>query len=137
MLTNQDLYQLRIDLEDFDGEKRFAHYYNFQIANELDKYRLTLGSYLKGDAKDSFTVHNGMQFTTKDQDNDSLSGSCAQVRNGAWWYRSCASSNLNGAYLRGHHPTVVAQGLHWESFRGPYYSLKRSEMKIRPVWFKP
>jgi hypothetical protein len=26
MLTNQDLYQLRIDLEDFDGDKRFAHY---------------------------------------------------------------------------------------------------------------
>lgn len=28
MLTNQDLYQLRIDLEDFDKEKRFAVYYS-------------------------------------------------------------------------------------------------------------
>jgi ficolin len=25
LLTNQDLYQLRVDLKDFDGQKRFAH----------------------------------------------------------------------------------------------------------------
>jgi hypothetical protein len=49
MLTNQDLYQLRIDL------KGFAHYYSVRVANEVDKYRLTIGSYLKGDAGDSLS----------------------------------------------------------------------------------
>jgi ficolin len=130
------LYQLRIDLEDFHGEKRFAHYYSVRVDNEVDKYRLTIGSYLKGDAGDSLSYHNNMRFSTKDQDNDVNSGSCAQRYNGAWWYQSCHRSNLNGAYLRGHHPTPD-QGVIWSSFRGKYYSLKRTEMKIRPVWFKP
>ncbi len=136
MLTNQDSHQLRIDLEDFDGEKRFAQYDTFRISNGLDKYRLTLGKYSKGDAGDSLSGHNGMQFSTKDQDNDNYASSCAQLYNGAWWYADCHSSNLNGAYLRGHHPTIYAGGINWHSWRGVYYSLKRTEMKIRPVWFK-
>jgi ficolin len=137
MLTNQDWHQLRVDLEDFDGQKRFAQYDTFQISNELDKYRLTLGKYSKGDAGDSLSIHNGMQFSTKDQDNDNSAISCAQRFNGAWWYGDCHSSNLNGAYLRGDNPTVYAKGINWYSWRGHYYSLKKTEMKIRPAWFKP
>jgi ficolin len=130
ILTNQDLYQLRIDLEDFDGQKRFAQYNTFRISNGLDKYRLTLGSFTKGDAGDSLSYHNGMQFSTKDQDN---AGSCAQSYNGAWWYQSCHLSNLNGAY----NSTVFGKGMNWQSWRGHNYSLKRTEMKIRPAWFEP
>jgi hypothetical protein len=137
MLTNQDLYQLRIDLEDFDGEKRFAHYYSVQIANELNQYRLKIGLHMKGDAGDSFTYHNGMRFSTKDQDNDGAPTSCAEVYNGAWWYNRCRESNLNGDYFRGHHPNIDGRGVCWNTFRGYSYSLKRTEMKIRPVWFKP
>lgn len=137
ILTNQNSYQLRVDLEDFDGEKRFAQYDNFRIANEFDKYRLTIGAYLKGDANDSMSGHNGMKFSTKDQDNDIYENSCAQKFTGAWWYSACHSSNLNGAYLRGPHPAIYAAGVHWFAFKGHYYSLKRSEMKIRPIWFNP
>jgi ficolin len=137
MLTNQDLYQLRIDLEDFDGEKRFAQYYSIRVAKEVDKYQLTVGSYIKGDAGDSFIRKNNMKFSTKDQDYDTSPSSCAQLYNGAWWYQNCHATNLNGAYLRGHHPAIYAQGVTWYSFRGQYYSLKRTEMKIPPIWFKP
>ncbi|CAF3471243.1 unnamed protein product [Rotaria socialis] len=137
ILTNQDSYQLRVDLEDFDAQKRFAEYSSFRISNEADKYRLTLGSYLKGDGGDSFSYHNNMQFSTKDQDNDANPGSCAQLYNGAWWYYTCHESNLNGGYLRGPHPTIYAAGVNWLAFRGHYYSLKTTEMKIRPAWFKP
>ncbi|CAF0981824.1 unnamed protein product [Adineta steineri] len=137
MLTNQDVYQLRVDMEDFDGQKRFAQYHSFRVSNEQDKYRLSLGAYTKGDAGDSLTVHNGMKFSTKDQDNDPDYYSCAQVYNGAWWYNVCHNSNLNGRYLRGAHPTIYATGVIWKTFRGDYYSLKTTEMKIRPVWFKP
>ena len=44
-----------------------------------------------------------MQFSTKDQDNDGGSGSCAQLYKGAWWYNACLSSNLNGLYINGAH----------------------------------
>ncbi|CAF1368160.1 unnamed protein product [Rotaria magnacalcarata] len=137
LLTNQDSYQLRVDLEDFDAQKRFAQYSSFRVSSEADKYRLTLGSYVKGDAGDSLSTENNMQFSTKDQDNDLNAVFCAQIYNGAWWYRTCHSANLNGGYLRGNHPTVYAAGVNWFTFRGYYYSLKATEMKIRPVWFKP
>ncbi|CAM4741894.1 unnamed protein product [Rotaria magnacalcarata] len=137
ILTNQDSYQLRVDLEDFDAQKRFAEYSSFRISNEADKYRLMVGSYVKGDAGDSLSYHNSRPFSTKDQDNDLNPGSCAQILNGAWWYNNCHHSNLNGGYLRGPHPTIDGAGVNWLTFRGVYYSLKNTEMKIRPTWFKP
>ncbi|CAF3211003.1 unnamed protein product [Rotaria socialis] len=137
ILTNQDSYRLRVDLEDFEAQKRFAEYSSFQVSNEADKYRLMFGSYLKGDAGDSLSQHNNMQFSTKDHDNDAVFGSCAQRHNGAWWYNACHDSNLNGGYLRGNHPILFAAGVNWYTFRGENYSLKTTEMKIRPVWFKP
>ena len=72
-----------------------------------------------------------MQFSTKDQDNDSKSHSCAVKYKGAWWYNGCHESNLNGQYLGGHHGTF-ADGINWKAFRGYHYSLKRCEMKLRP-----
>ena len=76
--------------------------------------------------------HSGMQFATKDQDNDRYTtGSCAVFYKGAWWYNNCHESNLNGLYLGG--PNLrIAHGIIWRSFRDPFYSLKRSEMKLRP-----
>ena len=72
-----------------------------------------------------------MQFSTKDQDNDRLNGSRAVECKGAWWYKNCHRSNLNGLYLNGRHYTF-ADGINWKAFRGYHYSLKRSEMKLRP-----
>ena len=77
------------------------------------------------------SFHSGMQFSTKDQDNDIDGGSCAVTYKGAWWYKHCHHSNLNGEYLGGLHDTF-ADGINWEKFRGYHYSLKRSEMKLRP-----
>jgi len=77
----------------------------------------------------------GHKFSTRDQDNDSWSGSCAVTFKGAWWYSNCHSSNLNGAYLRGRHQSY-ADGVEWAAWKGQYYSLRFTEMKIRPflVW---
>ena len=40
---------LRVDLEDFEGEKRYAQYNIFSVSDFTDKYRLTLAGY-SGDA---------------------------------------------------------------------------------------
>ncbi|KAL9982292.1 hypothetical protein ACROYT_G004318 [Oculina patagonica] len=134
-LTADDDVTLRVDLEDFDGDIRYAEYTTFKVADEGDKYRLLIGGY-SGTAGDSMYENsrsaNGMQFSTKDNDNDSDSGSCAVKFKGAWWYRACHWSNLNGLYHGGQHDSF-ADGINWYSFRGLQYSLKRTEMKLRPV----
>ena len=77
--------------------------------------------------------HNGMKFSTKGVDNDvDERKSCAQTYNGAWWYSKCHRSNLNGHYLAGYTPSF-ADGVIWYHFKGHHYSLKTSEMKVRPT----
>lgn len=82
-----------------------------------------------GTAGDSLSYHHGMAFSTKDKDNDRNSGSCALMFKGGWWYRDCFRSNLNGLYLRG----VNSDRVTWHGWKNNYYSMKRAEMKIKPV----
>ena len=52
--------------------------------------RLNIAGF-KGTAGDSLTYDNGMQFSTKDRDNDHNSGNCASSTNHhrAWRYKDC------------------------------------------------
>ncbi|KAI8510955.1 Fibrinogen C domain-containing protein 1 [Branchiostoma belcheri] len=108
-LAVQKVYQLRVDLEDVEGETRYAVY-------------------------DTLKQHRGESSSTKDRD---TSTGCAQRFKGAWWYRtssgnSCHHSNLNGLYHLGTHESH-ADGVCWYDWKGNNYSLKRSEMKLRPT----
>ena len=87
-----------------------------------------------GTAGDAFSTHKGMAFTTKDSDNDTWSSNCAVEFKGAWWYRACHGSNLNGLYHHGSH-TSYADGINWYNWKGYYYSLKSTSMKTRPREF--
>ena len=44
-LSNSGDDVLRVDLEDFENEKRYANYAIFAVANETEKYKLTVGDY--------------------------------------------------------------------------------------------
>ncbi|XP_075840565.1 ficolin-2 isoform X1 [Microtus pennsylvanicus] len=129
-LTMQGTSELRVDLTDFEGNHEFAKYSSFRIQGEAEKYKLVLGNFAGGGAGDSLTGQNHRFFSTKDQDNDQGSSSCAQRFHGAWWYSDCHASNLNGLYLGGPHKSY-ADGVNWKSWRGYNYSYKVSEMKIR------
>ena len=48
LITNQDVYELRVDLWDFEGDSAFAKYTTFKIDTETLKYKLTLGLYKSG-----------------------------------------------------------------------------------------
>uniref|UniRef100_A0A673TDD7 Fibrinogen C domain containing 1 n=1 Tax=Suricata suricatta TaxID=37032 RepID=A0A673TDD7_SURSU len=135
-LTTQAAYELRVDLGDFENSTAHARYGSFGVGlfsvdPEEDGYPLTVADY-SGTAGDSLLKHSGMRFTTKDRDSDHSENNCAAFYRGAWWYRNCHTSNLNGQYLRGAHASY-ADGIEWSSWTGWQYSLKFSEMKIRPV----
>ena len=51
-LTFFEDVMLRVDLEDFDGNIKYAEYTTFQVAGEADKYRIVIGGY-SGTAGDS------------------------------------------------------------------------------------
>ncbi|XP_015291720.3 ficolin-2 isoform X1 [Macaca fascicularis] len=131
-LTAQGTSELRVDLVDFEDNHQFAKYRSFKVADEKEKYNLVLGAFAEGSAGDSLTSHNNHSFSTKDQDNDLNTGNCAVIYQGAWWYRTCHVSNLNGRYLRGAHDSF-ANGINWKSGKGYNYSYKVSEMKVRPA----
>ena len=83
----------------------------------------------KGTAGDSLSYHNGMKFSTKDVDNDIDSVNCAQNYHGAWWFKRCLLSHLNGEYLGGRH-NQLRKGIFWALFKAAYYSYKVTEMKV-------
>ncbi|XP_078664359.1 angiopoietin-related protein 6-like [Branchiostoma floridae x Branchiostoma belcheri] len=133
-LTNQKSYSLRVDMQGWDGQTRYATFSSFRVSGESDQYRLTISGY-SGDAGDSMTDNNGHRFSTVDRDND-IWGSvhCSQENGqGGWWFSSCSNAYLNGRYLRNCGSSCPPwQGVVWYHWRGGSYSLKSVSMKIRP-----
>ena len=129
MTGAKPIAQLRVDLADFEGRHKYAYYRYFSIGNPSTNYKLSVGGY-SGTAGEALIIHSGMQFTTYDRDNDGRrTGNCAGAHQGAWWYKSCHHSNLNGKYLSG---ANNHNGVNWLFFNTvTYYSLKWSEMKLK------
>ncbi|CAC5380443.1 unnamed protein product [Mytilus coruscus] len=123
-------YFLRFELTRKNGQTAYAKYETFRINDESDNYRLTVGGYsgTAGDALESYGStgnNNGQQFSTHDRDNDEASGKCAVNNRGAWWYKKCTYSNLNGDY-NGEHPFPPR----WYTLDGNA-GMKHVTMKIR------
>ncbi|XP_077578961.1 angiopoietin-related protein 7 [Stigmatopora nigra] len=125
---------LRIEMEDWEGETRYAEYGFFTVANELNSFRLFLAQY-RGNAGDSLRYHNNTNFSTLNKDNDKCVDDCASLRKGGYWYNCCTDSNLNGVFYRYGEHMKSTDGITWYGWHGPNYSLKKVEMKVRPVGF--
>uniref|UniRef100_A0A8C3SAX3 Angiopoietin like 7 n=2 Tax=Chelydra serpentina TaxID=8475 RepID=A0A8C3SAX3_CHESE len=143
-LGNENIYRLsrrptvlRVELEDWEGNIRYAQYNQFTLSNELNSYRLFLGNYTGNTGRDSLRYHNNTAFSTKDKDNDKCMDHCAEFRKGGYWYNCCTDSNLNGVYYRKGGHTQNMDGITWYGWHGSTYSLRRVEMMIRPEDFKP
>ncbi|XP_042313623.1 fibrinogen beta chain-like [Sceloporus undulatus] len=134
---------LKIDLMDWHGERRYAIYEDFQLKNEKNHYRISFGTF-SGTAGDALSGGsnfdrqwsaslNGMPFSTPDRDNDRfLTGSCAEESKSGWWFNRCHTANLNGLYYKkGKYTASSDNGVVWSTWRGLWYSLKYTAMKIR------
>ncbi|CAN9510223.1 unnamed protein product [Ophioblennius macclurei] len=145
---------LRIELVDWEGNKKYADYNMFRLGSEADMYRLTYGFFFGGDAGDAFdgfdfgddpsdkfyTSHNGMQFSTFDKDNDKYDGNCASQDGSGWWMNRCHAAHLNGKYYTGGRYTEkdagefgYDNGIIWVTWHNRWYSLKETTMKIIPL----
>ncbi|XP_075689186.1 tenascin-R isoform X2 [Rhinoderma darwinii] len=125
-LTSQGRYELRIDMRDRQ-ESVYAYYNKFYVGDPRSMYKLRIGDY-NGTSGDSLTYHQGRPFSTKDRDNDVAVTNCASSYKGAWWYKNCHRTNLNGKYGESRH----SQGINWYHWKGHEFSIPFVEMKIRP-----
>ncbi|XP_050498822.1 ficolin-2-like [Diabrotica virgifera virgifera] len=133
-MTAFETSELLVELTDTDKKNSYAQYTSFSIGNEKDGYILNKLEGYSGDAGDSLTYHLNQKFSTLDVDQDNnISGNCAQQYEGAWWYKECHYSNLNGKFMTLVLPEAYKyHGLNWQINKG-YANLAGSRMMIRPV----
>ena len=124
-------------MTDWEGHTHWAEYDHFSISDEADLYRMHVSGY-HGNAGDSLTSHwenhNNQPFSTKDVDNDErFYDNCANHYRGAWWFKNCFESHLNGVYYqRGEHNNFfVRNGIQWNSIH-LHSSLRHAQMMIKP-----
>ena len=75
-LTGQGDWEMRMDIKLANGTNIFLLYEQFKVASAKDKYKLTVGRF-QGTTTDPMAYHNGINFTTRDSDNDLISNNCA------------------------------------------------------------
>ena len=104
---------MRVDYQFNNKTWSYLHYNQFSVGSASKEYSLTVGGFA-GVGTDWFNdksePHNGMKFSTIDNDNDKYGGNCAA----RWWFNSCDHININ------QQPPYV------------YGNVLFSEMKIRP-----
>eukprot|EP00058_Branchiostoma_floridae_P001865 XP_002587353.1 hypothetical protein BRAFLDRAFT_96224 [Branchiostoma floridae] len=143
-LVSQAHYELYIEIQDWEGNSAYARYSTFGVGDASGNYRLAIGGY-SGDASDCMVQHhnlNGMQFSTRDRDNDMSSAlHCAQYHSSGWWHNYCSWGDLNGPYFKpeNYRGADTGLGLYWSYWKGDpnyYYSLKATKMMVRPADFR-
>ncbi|XP_045134075.1 microfibril-associated glycoprotein 4-like [Portunus trituberculatus] len=131
LLTHSAHYELRVDMVDYELGRKYAHYQVFQVGAEEDGYRLLVANY-SGDAGDALSYyHSGRRFSTFDRDQDmTLNKSCAQDKEGGWWFDACYSAHPNGCF-----PATLgrtdSKNIRWWKSREQVLVLTYIEMKIR------
>ena len=123
-LTTREDVELRIELGNGTVPSIVWTYQLFNVSGADTNYRLTIGQGTGvGGTFDAMAYHNGAEFSTQDQDHDTSAFNCAKKHEGAWWFKNCLTSNLNGKY--------VFHRLCW--FDGSYCQhYTKVQMKIRP-----
>ena len=124
--------ELRIEMQYWTGQKRYAKYDTFQVGNEQASYVLHISGYRGniGDGGQGLRYHNGEKFSTFDRDNDKSNRHCAVLYKGGWWYKDCHHVNLNGRYYF-YKENIQGLGIHWYTSDKHKKSMKFVEMKMR------
>ena len=122
-LTQRGQWEMRVDYQKNDKTWSYLHYNNFSVGSASEEYPLTVVEFTGVD-KDFFNIeffqHNGMMFSTLDNDNDQYDDSnCAAFFKSGWWHNNCFQINAN------YQPPYV-------QFSSSSYTVLFMEMKIRP-----
>ncbi|KAE8578172.1 hypothetical protein XENTR_v10023375 [Xenopus tropicalis] len=137
-LTMTGRYELRVELENFNGQKVYAFYSNFSLSPqalnaEHDGYKLYVDGFTDGGAGDSLSVHVGQRFSTYDNDQINDIQNCAEYWGGGFWYYSngCADAGLNARYINPNTLKSPQHGFSWVTWVEYPETLRASQMMMR------
>lgn len=132
-ITNQGNYILRIELQDWRGNRRHIEY-TFSLGGPSTRYSLQL-SRMSGSIPNALPEHTELRFSTEDTASDS---NCPENHLGGWWHSECEETNLNGKYVtpRSRGRLDRGKGLYWKPKKGRYYLLKSTKIMIQPTDLK-
>ncbi|NXH09246.1 ANGL4 protein, partial [Bucco capensis] len=134
-LVQEGRYNLLIELEDWEGNSQ-AIQFMFSLGGESTAYMLSLLGPLSGELENAIGDFRQLPFSTRDHDNDlKADTNCAKHLSGGWWFSTCGHANLNGKYFRSipRQRHERKQGIFWKTWKGRYYPLKSTTMKIQPA----
>jgi len=134
MLTKSTPVELLITLEDFEADEVQIRVKDFYLGNEESAYEFfykdnqSVVSSVNDNWYTDQIPSSGTPFLTE--------AFCANsIYTGGWWFERCIQSNLNGFNLRNEASKEDGLGITWLEWKGPKYSLKTTEMKIRKMIF--
>ncbi|XP_074834604.1 angiopoietin-related protein 4 [Carettochelys insculpta] len=134
-IVQERRYNLLIELQDWEGNSQHIQFL-FSLDGENTAYTLSLLGPLSGELENALGDFRQLPFSTRDQDNDlKADTNCAKHLSGGWWFSTCGHTNLNGKYFhsipRQRHERK--QGIFWKTWKGRYYPLKSTTLKIQPA----
>ncbi|XP_025961238.2 angiopoietin-related protein 4 [Dromaius novaehollandiae] len=134
-LVQEERYNLLIELEDWEGNSQVVQFV-FSLGGESTAYTLNLLGPLSGELENAIGDFRQLPFSTRDRDHDlKADTNCAKHLSGGWWFSTCGHANLNGKYFRSipRQRHERKQGIFWKTWKGRYYPLKSTTMKIQPT----
>ena len=110
------------------GEKKYSVHDKFRVDNETNNYKLHVSGYSGNTDRINWAFHSGMQFSTRDRDNDGSYGeSCSQRHKGGHWYNYCDMVHPTGLYKNTNSRDSMNLAY------GGYKSVKDMTLKIKSV----
>uniref|UniRef100_A0ACB8F1B2 Angiopoietin- protein 4 n=1 Tax=Sphaerodactylus townsendi TaxID=933632 RepID=A0ACB8F1B2_9SAUR len=134
-IVQEGMFRLIIEMQDWEGNSQVVQFL-FRLGGEDTAYTLSLLGPVLGELENAMGDFPHLPFSTRDQDHD-LKGdaNCAKHLSGGWWFSTCGHVNLNGKYFRSipRQRHERKQGIFWKTWKGRYYPLKSTTMKIQPL----
>uniref|UniRef100_A0A8C5IK43 Angiopoietin like 3 n=1 Tax=Junco hyemalis TaxID=40217 RepID=A0A8C5IK43_JUNHY len=132
-ITQQGNYLLRIELQDWRGNRRHIEY-SFSLGGPSTNFTLQLAR-MSGSIPNALPEHARLRFSLG---NAAGGSSCPQSHPGGWWHSECEETNLNGNYVtpRSRGRLDRGKGLYWKPKKGRYYLLKSTKIMIHPTDLK-
>ncbi|KAF3851771.1 hypothetical protein F7725_005126 [Dissostichus mawsoni] len=164
-LTSTGNYDLRIDMQDFEGNQRYAEYKNFKVDDEKKNSLGQTGSSsapmtslimetrrttpVASDTAGPAGGSAGRSVTQKNHTRKERNNKGAKVKMAIYTHTGytegtaglllslLAAGNLNGHYYRGPDQAMADDGVVWYTWHGWWYSIKSVVMMVRAADLEP